>query len=140
MLDLLSLASKYAVLKHDDDRVFLLGAVGVRNDGRQVHAQNAPVLDTLKRAEWAKQNVYRRFPESHAEVRLTRKLGFGAVVYVARVMRANNDLAMARPCECCQNVLRAFKVRKVYYTISNNEWGIWDPWKNIDVYCSRDSK
>jgi hypothetical protein len=140
MLDLLSRASKYAILKHDDDRVFLLGAVGMRKDGRLVHAQNAAVLDTLKRDAWTKMNVYRRFPESHAEIRLTRKLGFGATVYVARVRACNGDLAMARPCECCQTVLRAFRVKKVYYTINNNEWGVWDPLKDTDAHYMKESK
>jgi tRNA(Arg) A34 adenosine deaminase TadA len=131
MLELLRLAARYAVLKHDDDRVFLLGAVGVRSDGRLVHAQNSSVLDTLKRAEW---NAYKRFPESHAEIRLTKKLGFGATMYVARVKRANHNLAMARPCECCRNIIKAFRVKKVYYTISDNEWGVWDPIKDCDTY------
>jgi len=140
MLDLLHLAAKYAALKHDDDRVFLLGAVGVRNDGRLVHAQNSSVLDTLKHVDWAKKYVYKRFPESHAEVRLTRKLGFGATVYVARVTRNDGGLAMARPCECCQHVLKAFRVKRVYYSINNFEWGVWDPKKNIDMHYSKSGK
>jgi len=126
MLDMLKLAAKYALKRND--RPFLLGAVGIRSDGRIVHSKNSAVIDTFEFA------VYKRFPEAHAEARLTKKLGFGATVYVARVSRGSGELAMARPCENCQSILKAFRVKKVYYTISKNQWGRWDPEKNIDSY------
>lgn len=137
MLELLRLAAEYSAPQSRGERIYLLGAVGVRNDGRMVHARNEAVLDTFTREKWGTFSIYKRFPEAHAEVRLTRKLGFNATVYVSRVMKGSKDLAMARPCEVCQGVLRAFRVKKVYYTISNNEWGVWNPTNNTDVYYSK---
>lgn len=137
MLELLLTAAKHSASKCKDDRIFRLGAVGIRNDGATVHARNEAILDTHSRDKNGMFNVYKRFPDSHAEARLTRKLGFGATVYVARVQKGNGELAMARPCECCQGILRAFRVKKVYYTISNNQWGSWDPKNNTDNYYSR---
>jgi hypothetical protein len=134
MLDMLKLAAKYAPSNEKDGRVYFLGAVGIRDDGRIVHARNSAVLDTETKKKWSEQNVYKRFPGSHAEVRLTKKLGFGATIYVARVARGSGELAMARPCECCQSVIKAFRVKKVYYTISHNQWGIWDPVRDTDTY------
>lgn len=143
MLDLLKLASKYAVFRTNDGRTFFIGAVGVRNDGRIVHSHNDAVLDTCRRGDESlnavrsKFVIYKRFPESHAESRLTKKIGFGGIVYVARVARGSGELAMSRPCECCQNILKFFRVKKVYYTINNTQWGVWDPIKNTDYVFNR---
>ena len=134
MLDLLKKAAEYAILKRSDGRNFFLGALGVRKDGCIVHAQNAAVFDTFKKRDFANNYVYRRFPGSHAEIRLTKKLDFGATLYVARVGR-NGLYAMARPCECCRSVLKAFRVKKVFYTISNYEYGVWFPSNDSDRYC-----
>jgi len=41
-------------------------------------------------------------------------------VYVARVLRSGK-LALARPCENCQEVLRIFAIRKVFYS-SEHGW------------------
>ena len=46
MLEMLKLAAKYSASKSKDDRIFILGAVGIRNDGRLVHSRNEAVLDT----------------------------------------------------------------------------------------------
>lgn len=136
MLSLLNLAAKYSISKNKDERVFFLGAVGVRQDGRIVHSKNAAVFDTSF-LDGATSPPYKRFPGSHAEIRLSKKLGFNATVYVARVKKGTGELAMARPCECCQAVLRSFRVDKVFYTISDNQWGVWDVKKNTDFYYFR---
>ena len=121
MLDLLHLAAYYALQKSDDDdRAFLLGSVGVRSDGRIVHSKNS-----------ASNNI---IPEAHSEARLTKKLGFNATVYVARVSRGTKELAMARPCKSCQNILRSFRVKNVYYTISKNEYGMLNLATMVDTY------
>jgi tRNA(Arg) A34 adenosine deaminase TadA len=126
MLKLLKLAAEYSASHSNDKRLFLLGAVGVRNDGRIVHARNDAVRDTLSRDKQSTFNIYKRFPDSHAEVRLTRKLGFNATIYVARVTKGTHELAMSRPCEVCMGVLKAFRVKKAYYTISPEEYGVFD--------------
>lgn len=61
----------------------------------------------------------------HAESRIARRLDVGAVVYVARMLR-RGEMAMARPCSACEKALRSRGVKRVYYTISDNEFGILD--------------
>lgn len=124
MHDLIRLAGHYALTKNDphDRRNFMIGAVGVRRDGRLVHARNLSISDIRP------VNVkFKRFPNSHAERRLTGKLDFGSTVYVARIARGTKDLAMARPCELCRSVIANHGVIKVYYSISPNEYGVWFP-------------
>jgi len=104
------LAGKVANLK-EDQRVHRLGAVGIRSDGVIVAAPNAPAPDVT--------------PAVHAEARLSRKLDKGATVYVVRV---SNDpvfkYKLARPCPSCQNHLRKRRVERVYYSISDTEYGV----------------
>lgn len=127
MLKLLKLAGEYAIANYDDKRAYLLGAVGVREDGRLVHSRNEAIYDTNTRDKSGRFNIYKRFPESHAEVRLTGKLGFGADVYITRIARGTGEFAMARPCEICQSILKAFRIKKAYYTIDSSHYGIWYP-------------
>jgi cytidine deaminase len=89
-------------------RQFRLGAVGIRTDGTVVTASN----------------VSSRLPErrAHAETRVTRKLNYGAVVYVVRILR-NGRLAGARPCHFCQTTMRQRGVR-CYYSINEHEYGV----------------
>ena len=47
----------------------------------------------------------------------------GSKIYVARVRR-NGELGMARPCSICQTVLHSYGVKRAYYTISDNEYGV----------------
>ncbi len=101
-LERLKEAAEYAI-KREDHRDYLIGAIGIRADGVAVYSRNGSALD--------------RTPEIHAESRLCRKLGKNAsVVYVARYSRSRDELAMAKPCEHCMNILRAFKVKSVVYS------------------------
>ena len=101
-MDLLQIAVELA--KKDmffQRKDFLFGAVGIRSDGVLVRARN-------ERTE---------IPciHAHAEFRLASRLTSGATVAVARVTR-DGMTAMAKPCPRCENILRHFHVRKVYYT------------------------
>lgn len=92
-----------------------VGAVGIRADGTVVISWNGSSAGT----------TYERCPTAHAERRLCRKLGYGAsVVYVARSRRENGSMAMSRPCADCERVLRSRGVKRVEYTISDNEFGV----------------
>lgn len=104
----LALAASYAML--DDARNFWLGAAGLRADGALVRARNGP----SKQVE----------PSAHAETRLIRKLDLGATVFVARISRATGQWALAKPCEGCKYRLLAKGVKKIYYTIGPNEYGV----------------
>ena len=102
-----------AATRKKDERSFLLGACAIRSDGAIVVAANASS----------------EFPERllHAENRLTKKLDKGAIVYVARVKLIDGSFGMAKPCIDCQKVLMSKKVKRVYYTINPENYGIWIP-------------
>lgn len=87
-----------------------IGAIGVRKDGVVVSAWNGSSTDVC--------------PTAHAEARLARKLDVGSVVYVARVRRDNEKLAMAKPCAHCERILRNRGVTRVTYTINEHEFGV----------------
>jgi len=89
-------------------RHYRLGAVGIRSDGTIVTANNIPCRQTQM--------------EAHAEARLVRKLNHGSEVYVVRILRCGS-LANARPCVNCQSSMWKRGVKRVYYSISNTEYG-----------------
>jgi len=95
-----------------DNRTFLLGAVGVRNDGVIVSSRNIAAPDYA--------------PDHHAETRLARKLTPNSTVWVARIARRDGSWALARPCTGCEMRLKQSGVKRVVYTIAPNEWGIID--------------
>jgi tRNA(Arg) A34 adenosine deaminase TadA len=127
MLPLLLRAADMALPTTDHDlRKYWLGSVGIRDDGTLVSSKNGEmnISTTVKN--------FQVYANSHAEGRLLRKLGMHGEVYVARVSKKDKSLAMARPCPMCQTRLRAAKVSKVYYTINNNQYGIWYPDSDTD--------
>jgi tRNA(Arg) A34 adenosine deaminase TadA len=110
--DYFELAGKIAISKNDN-RGFLLGGIAIRNDGAMVSAVNSISQEPDRRA--------------HAEYRLAQKIDTGSTIYVARVRLLNGEFAMAKPCHACEKILRSKRVRKIYYTISNNEYGVLIP-------------
>jgi tRNA(Arg) A34 adenosine deaminase TadA len=92
-----------------DDRRFYIGAVGIRSDGTKVRACNGNPKEPTR--------------QHHCEFRLSRKLDREATVYVARTC-ADGSLGLARPCPDCTKALRYSGVRKVYYTITDGEYGV----------------
>lgn len=127
MIHLLLQAAQIALPSIDKDyRDFWLGCIGIREDGVTVSAKNgaASFRTTIK--------SYQLLPTSHAEGRVLRKLGKGGIIFVARVSKKDNSLAMARPCGMCQTKIRAAKACKVYYTINNDTYGIWIPNSDTD--------
>lgn len=110
-MELLNLAAEVARAqrKNRKDRTFFFGAVGVRKDGLIVQSTNLSAKEVS--------------PPSHAEARLCKLLASGATVYVARVL-ADGTWAMAKPCPRCESRLRNKRVKRVYYTISDREYGV----------------
>lgn len=98
-----------AARRKDDNRAHRIGAVGIRADKVVVSASNS----TEKH----------RQPAGHAEARLVRKLTRYSTVFVARCSDASGFL-MARPCRNCLRSLRARSVSRVFYTISDTEYGV----------------
>ncbi len=91
------------------NRQYRIGAVGIRKDGAIVCSSNIPHRTPR--------------PEAHAESRLSRKLDWGATVYVVRVL-STGRLSVARPCKNCEAALRRKGVKKVVYSISDTEHGV----------------
>jgi tRNA(Arg) A34 adenosine deaminase TadA len=106
----LEIAGRTASKRTHDARDYWLGAAAVRSDGTVVTSSNGPAPDKMR--------------EVHAEYRISKKLDYGATVYVARVRIVDGEFGNARPCPDCQNALKAKKVKKVFYTISNIEYGV----------------
>lgn len=122
MHPLLIMASQVALPTSEfDKRNFWLGCVGIRDDGAMVSSRNgaAEFSSTIEN--------YQLMPNSHAEGRVLRKLGKNGTLFVARVSRKDRSLAMSQPCGMCQVRIRAFNVKKVYYTINEYQYGIWMP-------------
>jgi tRNA(Arg) A34 adenosine deaminase TadA len=92
-------------------RNYLIGCVGLRTDGAIVVAPNS----------WTKDPE----PAAHAEARTVKKSNKGSTLYVARVHRSG-DWACAKPCVKCQALIRNKEVKRVFYTISNNEYSVWN--------------
>jgi tRNA(Arg) A34 adenosine deaminase TadA len=112
-----TIAAAVAAAK-DDSRDFLLGAVGIRSDGIRVVSPNGPAMicDKLHHKSYYK--------EAHAEYRLCRKLNKNSVVFVVRISKTDGRLMMAKPCTTCQIALKRKRVKKVYYSISDTEYGV----------------
>lgn len=89
------------VAARGEERNFWVGAAALRTDGRIVTAKNGRS----------------QFPHapSHAEARLIKKLGPGATVVVARLLK-NGNCGLALPCTKCRVALRNKGVKNVYYT------------------------
>lgn len=117
MLPLLREAAKIAVAENFNKKNFLLGAIGIRKDGVAVAAKNGAVISSAY-------EDYRIISDAHAEVRVIRKLGKQGTIYVARVLKKDGTLAMARPCGGCQLRIAAAQVKKVFYTIDENHYGV----------------
>lgn len=106
---LLDLAWGVALGRLDHKQTFRLGAVGLRSDGKLVASFNgAP-----KEPEW----------KHHSETRLARKLTPNSTVAVVRIL-ADGTWALAKPCNSCETCLRRVGVKRVYYSISLNEFGV----------------
>lgn len=91
-------------------RYYRFGAVGVRRDGTVVYSWNSAVATPT--------------PSCHAEARLCRKLDKGSTVYVVRTRRDNGKMTMAKPCKHCERLMRIRGIRRVEYSISENEFGV----------------
>lgn len=109
--NLFEIAGKLAS-ERADQKSFLLGAVGIRRDGAMVSAVNSISQEPNRLL--------------HSEYRLAKKLDCGSTVYVARIRLLNGEFACAKPCFDCEKVLRSRRVRRIYYTITNNEYGVLD--------------
>jgi len=120
MLDLLLFAAKIALPDNSKDwRGFWIGAVGIRRDGVMVFSKNGAFFSTTVAD-------YQAIPQVHAEGRVLRKMDYGGILYVARVARKDHSLQMAMPCAMCKIKIKSKKIKKVYFTINQWTYGVWN--------------
>ena len=65
----------------------------------------------------------------HCEIEALRKVRFQAknhVLFVARACKGGG-VGLAKPCANCQEVIDGSGVKRVTYTITGNEYGVWKP-------------
>ncbi len=116
MHKLIKLAAEIAIpTKDNDQRHYWLGAVGKRSDGVIVSARNGSVVISNS-------SIATTFPQAHAEYRCIKKMDSGGIVYVARVLR-NGQLGLSKPCKDCEGSMRARGIKKVCYSINDDEYG-----------------
>lgn len=106
---LLALAAEVARFDSADLRQHRHGCVALRRDGVLVAARNGASNGLA--------------PSAHAEARVLRKSGKGAILYVARVGR-DGGWRNSMPCIDCVYAMRARKVGSVYFTLGPGEWGV----------------
>jgi len=113
----IKLAAEAAVSSNPNDpRDFIMGAVGIRADGVIVSARNGSVQtsETIGHG-WS-------FPPAHAEIRCSKKMDVGGIIYVVRISKKNKELVLAKPCKDCEAFLRARGIARVCYSISDTEY------------------
>jgi tRNA(Arg) A34 adenosine deaminase TadA len=107
----LPLIVKAANLAADTCRRAFIGCVAVRKDGAIVASRNSSIWPPIP------------YPLAHAEARALRKAGAGAIVFVGRI-RKDGSIGLAKPCSRCYQALKHHDVRRVYYTVSDNQWAV----------------
>lgn len=107
------LAAQLAANSKNTKKNFYLACVALRKDGVIVTSTNQTTVEN-------------RAPSGHAEARALRKCGKNSVIWIARVLK-NNTWALAKPCKHCRSLIINHGVKKVFYTIGPNEYGIWRP-------------
>lgn len=105
---LLEIAASMTRMK-EDKRTFFLAAIAIRNDGAIVSSVNG--------------SSTKPEPLHHAETRLIRKLDQGATIYLARTL-TDGSWGNSFPCGGCRRALKRAKVKKLFYTIGPNNWGV----------------
>ena len=94
-------------------------SIGFNNSSRNGFVQSLEAYDTSEKP----------FINTHAEVnailRVRNKVDLtGCKIYVARVRRLDHLAAMAKPCDVCQIALARYGIRRAYYTIDSNNYGV----------------
>ena len=102
----------------ESDRSFFLGCVGIRGSDNKMVASFNGKTSSPKRS-------------THAEYRCSRKLTPGSVLYVARITKSG-EMALAKPCRNCIKALKSKGCKRVYYSISDSEYGVLDL-KDVDL-------
>jgi deoxycytidylate deaminase len=133
--------AKMALPKTSQDLIkhFWLGSIAKRSDGALVGSKNLSVDINVSNPNFEKMRPNQKIKLSHSEYRTLMKSDKGSILYVARISKKdyveNNSIVfkMARPCENCAMMCQIKKVKKVYYTINDSQYGVWDVEKDTDL-------
>ena len=106
---LLDIATGIALGRLNHKQTFRHGAAGFRSDGVIVASFNGSPSEP----EWA----------HHAESRLCRKMTPNSIVAVIRIL-ADGSWASSRPCASCERCMARIGIKKCYYSIAPNEFGV----------------
>jgi len=101
---------------------FRLGSVLVR--GRRIVSTGTNLTKTHPmQGKYAKKSGYPRRIYLHAEIRaLIKTKKKGDTLFVARLSKNGYSLRLAKPCQTCRLALASEGVKKVVYSVSNNNW------------------
>lgn len=111
-MDYFDLATRIARanIVSSNEKNYLFGVVAKREDGAIATSSNV--------------RTEHRSISAHAEARVLRKAGVGATLWLVRITR-DGIWAMSKPCKLCQAYLSNRMVKRVYYSIGHNEYGVW---------------
>jgi tRNA(Arg) A34 adenosine deaminase TadA len=122
MIEMFQMALEYAT-RRQDERLFLLGTVAIRgSDQKIVKSRNLPVM--IDQDVMSGYNTRYPYPHKHSEANIIAKITPKTVIWNARGRKLDGRFAMARPCQTCETLLGYAGVEKVYYTISELEYGV----------------
>lgn len=86
-------------------------------------------LNSKKTHPKIKEYGYEDFSRLHAELSACIRFGQNDCkkysIAVLRIDR-NGKLNQSKPCDCCSNVIRQLKFKKVYFTNSKGEWELYE--------------
>lgn len=61
----------------------------------------------------------------------------GCKIFVARRRKRDGQPAMARPCEICQHVLYNYGIRRAYFTMDNESYGVMKVVNPAELFLSK---
>lgn len=105
--------------------VYRLGAVVVNKNiiGRGRNSKKShPIMSNY--AKWCHTNhILGTHAELHAILQTPYEKRNGADIYVCRVL-LDDKFVMAKPCDTCYSIIKDMGIRRIFYTIDENEYGV----------------
>lgn len=121
---LINLAVKQAQLS---EHHFKIGAILARKS-KIISESFNNAKKTHKIAYWNKDNP--QDATIHAEIgaliNVPKNISSKCDLYIARYRSSDNSICLAKPCDMCLSVIKSMMVKRVYYTISEHEYGVID--------------
>lgn len=123
---LLSLAANVA--QQSDHKTHRIGAVLVKG-GSVINTSCNKVQWNSFASRFAhlRNNCQPEHASVHAEIGtvlgISRNKTRGADIYVVRVRKINEKYGLAKPCKMCQGLLTEVGIKRIFYTINENEIG-----------------